>query len=73
MANSTTKKNQSKNGSDVQDSSPPYCHTIANVQMYRTPATTRTTSSHDQKFQISILQNTEPPKLILPFSNSNME
>jgi hypothetical protein len=31
MANSTTKKNQSKNGSDVQDSPPPYWHTIANV------------------------------------------
>ena len=31
MANFTTKKNQHKNINDVQDSPPPYCHTIANV------------------------------------------
>ena len=31
MANFTTKKNQHKNGNDVQDSPPPYCHTITNV------------------------------------------
>jgi hypothetical protein len=31
MANFTTKKNQHKNGNDVQDSQPPYSHTIATV------------------------------------------
>jgi hypothetical protein len=31
LANFTTKKNQHKNGNDVQDSPPPYCHIIANV------------------------------------------
>ena len=31
MANFITKKNQHKNSNDVQDSLPPYCHTIANV------------------------------------------
>jgi hypothetical protein len=31
MANLTTKKNQHKNGNDVQDSPPPYCHIIAKV------------------------------------------
>jgi hypothetical protein len=31
MANFTTKKNQHKSGNDVQDSPPPYCHTITNV------------------------------------------
>ena len=50
MANFTTKKNQHKNGSDVQDSPPPYCHIITYMYMYLTPATTRTTRGYDQKF-----------------------
>ena len=41
-------------------------------QMYLTPATTRTTRCHDQKFQIPF-SRIQSSKLILPFSNPNME
>ena len=49
MANFKTKKNQHKNGNDVQNNPPPYSHTISNCL---TSATTRTTRGHDQKFKI---------------------
>jgi hypothetical protein len=71
MATFTTKKNQRKNGSDVQNSPPPpYGHTIANV-----PYTGNHQNNKRPWPTISniILQNTEPSKLILPFSNPNME
>jgi len=41
-------------------------------QMYLTPATTRTTRGHDQKFQIPF-SRIQRSKLILPLSNPNME
>jgi hypothetical protein len=42
-------------------------------QMYLTPATTRTTRGHDQTFQIPFSRIQSHQKLILPFSNPNME
>ena len=71
MANFTTKKNQRKNGNDVQDSPPPpYGHTIANV-----PYTCNRQNNERSSPNISntILRNTESSKRILPYSNPNME
>ena len=70
MANFTTKKNQHKNGNDVQDSPPPYCHTIANVPY---SCNHQNNMRSLPKISNTILENTEPPKLILPFNNPNKE
>ena len=70
MANFTTKKNQHKNGNNVQDSPSPYCHTIANVPYSCNHQNNKRTWP---KIPNTILENTEPTKLILPFSNLNME
>jgi hypothetical protein len=70
MPTFTTKKNQHKNGNDVQDNPPPYSHTISNApyicnhQNNKRPWTTMFNT---------ILENIEPPILILSFSNPNME
>ena len=71
MANFTTKKNQHKNGNNVQDSPSLY---VIPSQMYLTPATTRTTRGHDQKFQIPFSriqchQNSYFPSAIRTWNN----
>jgi hypothetical protein len=57
MANFITKKNEHKNGNDVQDSPPPYCHTIANVPYSCNHQNNKRPWSN---ISITILQNTEP-------------
>jgi len=70
MATFTTKKNQHKNGNDVEDSPPPYIHTISNVPYSCNHQNNKRPS---QKISNTNLENIEPPRLILPFSNTNME
>jgi hypothetical protein len=72
MANFTTKKNQRKNGNDVQDSPPPpYGHTIANVPY---TCNHQNNKRHDQKYQIPFSriqshQNSYFPSAIRTWNN----
>jgi hypothetical protein len=63
------KKNQHKNGNDVLDSQLPHCHTIANV-LYS--CNHQNNKRSWPTISNTILQNTEPPKRILHFSNPNL-